>query len=105
MPIWTRNLSITEIFVFMRATATQGRAQIGVKTVPKALSTSYWKQKIAIMLQTQVSKHVLYAIYDQPFRSNQSTPSTQDSYYHDLYPDSQVSVWDIVQNFENIFDC
>jgi hypothetical protein len=60
--------------------------------LPKALSTSYWKQKIAIMLQTQVSKHVLYAIYDQPFRSYQSTPSTQDSYYHDLYPDSQVSV-------------
>ena len=67
--------------------------------LPKALSTSYWKQKIAIMLQTQVSKHVLYAIYDQPFRSKvQSAPSTQDSYYHDLYPDSQVSVWDIVQN-------
>ena len=60
--------------------------------LPKALSTSYWKQKIAIMLQTQVSKHVLYAIYDQPFRSYQSTPSTQDSHYHDLYPDSQVSV-------------
>ena len=54
--------------------------------LPKSLSTSYWKQKIAIMLQTQVSKHVSYAIYDQPFRSNQSTPSTQDSYYHDLYP-------------------
>ena len=60
--------------------------------LPKSLSTSYWKQKIGLMLQSQVSKHVLYAIYDQPFRSNPSTPDTQDSYYHDLYPDSQASV-------------
>ena len=59
--------------------------------LPKSLSTSYWRQKICLTLQSQVSKHVLYAIYNQPFKSV-STDSTQDSLFQDLYPLSQASI-------------
>ena len=45
--------------------------------------------------QNQVSKHVLHAIYDQPFRNIHSTGATQDPFFDDLYPSttpSQASV-------------
>jgi hypothetical protein len=62
--------------------------------LPKSLSTSYWRLKICLTLQTQVSKHVLHAIYDQPFRNIHSTGATHDSLFQDLYPSpsSQASV-------------
>jgi len=60
--------------------------------LPKSLSTSYWKRKICLMLQTQVSKHVLHAIYNQPFHFISITGITQDSIFDELYPYSQVSV-------------
>ena len=36
-------------------------------------------------VQAQVSKHVLHAIYDQPFKIISSTGATQDSLFQDLY--------------------
>ena len=60
--------------------------------LPVSLSTSYWRRKICLTLQTQVSKHVLHAIYNQPLRYIPNTGITQDSIFEDLYPNSQVSV-------------
>jgi len=60
--------------------------------LPKSLSTSYWRRKICLTLQTQVSKHVLHAIYNQPIHFIPSTGITQDPLFEDLYPRSQVSV-------------
>jgi len=39
-------------------------------SLPKSLSTSYWKNKIALTLQTYVSKHVLSALHSLPFKHN-----------------------------------
>jgi len=60
--------------------------------LPKSLSTSYWRQKICLILQAQVSKHVLYAVHNLPFKSNSITNSTGDSLFADLYPRSQATV-------------
>ena len=60
--------------------------------LPKSFSTSYWRLKICLTLQTQVSKHVLHAIFDQPFKIISSTGVTQDSLFQDLYSRSQESV-------------
>ena len=62
--------------------------------LPKSLSTSYWRLKICLTLQIQVSKHILHAIYDQPFKNIHSTGTPQDPLFQDLYPSpiSQASV-------------
>ena len=62
--------------------------------LPKSLSTSYWRLKICLTLQIQVSKHILHAIYDQPFKHIHSTGAAQDSLFQDLYPSplSQANV-------------
>ena len=44
-------------------------------------------------------------LYIITFRKSKDRYFLLCSYYHDLYPDSQVSVWDILKNFENIFAC
>ena len=59
--------------------------------LPKSFSTSYWKRKICLTLQTQISKHILHAIYNQPFKSIHTTGITRDALFEDLYLSSQVS--------------
>ena len=59
--------------------------------LPKSFSTSYWRLKICLTLQAQVSKHVLYAIHNQPFK-NIHTGSHQDPFFQEFYQCSQASI-------------
>jgi len=55
--------------------------------LPKSLSTCYWKNKIALTLQTYVSKHVLSALHSLPFKHNiEPFQLMADPFYQDNFP-------------------